>query len=417
MKPVSLAVCFIFSLVAINFAQTTPDQTCQQQFSLAKEAFDQSEFQRSAALLMKAENTCTDFSEAQYALLVKSLRNRINAEKIKEKKTVLIDTLVLVYENSEKRGMYNSKEDLTQAIFILQSSKPNRVKADELFGRGIQNNIHAVSETQLILYYYNLNILYKEATGSKKEIIKSRLVKEYLFLNRLILENHLSEEPTHTIQTYFSSVFPDCASLIPTIESLTDTLPTDRSEKEIYLHDILTVLANTECTLNPIFNRLVDSLDRISDNAESYFWKAHVYYGSKNYALAIEQLDSALNLVENPALEEQILFMKAIAFMETNRELEAYAIFMKIQGKLKNKALLRASNCVALSAQQCGSTTFEQQCNYLYAAELAEKGGDKTLADNLKAKGPSEELLRKNKSPKSIVLSCWNITYTFKQNN
>jgi hypothetical protein len=92
----------------------------------------------------------------------------------------------------------------------------------------------------------------------------------------------------------------------------------------------------------------------------------------------------------------------------------AYRTAMGISGAYRNKALLIAANCVAKTANSCGASTFDRKCNYLYAAELAQRGGDGGAAARFRANGPTESDRFENNNPSSVSLSCWGVSVSLK---
>ena len=82
----------------------------------------------------------------------------------------------------------------------------------------------------------------------------------------------------------------------------------------------------------------------------------------------------------------------------------------------RSKALLVAANCVAKTANSCGSSTFERKCNYYYAAQLANQAGEPGIASKFKANAPTADEIFSNNSPATLKLSCWNVTVDVKKN-
>ena len=78
------------------------------------------------------------------------------------------------------------------------------------------------------------------------------------------------------------------------------------------------------------------------------------------------------------------------------------------------QALLIAANCVAKTANSCGASTFDRKCKFLYAAELAQRGGDGGAAARFRANGPTESDKFENNNPSSVSLSCWGVSVSLK---
>jgi tetratricopeptide (TPR) repeat protein len=91
----------------------------------------------------------------------------------------------------------------------------------------------------------------------------------------------------------------------------------------------------------------------------------------------------------------------------------AYSKAMNIQGKFRGKAMSIAGQCVGQKANSCGVSTFERNCNYIYAVQLLEQSGGAagpSLIAQYKAKFPTSQDCFKEGNPTSVTLDCWGVT-------
>ena len=89
-------------------------------------------FAGATSYYIKAEQICGGFDKANYDRMIQTIRNTISTETDKVRKTAYIDTLVDAFDRSEKAGHFDKANSAIRATFVLQSSKTNRKKADEL---------------------------------------------------------------------------------------------------------------------------------------------------------------------------------------------------------------------------------------------------------------------------------------------
>ena len=86
---------------------------------------------------------------------------------------------------------------------------------------------------------------------------------------------------------------------------------------------------------------------------------------------------------------------------------------MNIQGKFRGKAMAIAGQCVGQLANECGVSTFERNCNFIYAVQLLEQSGgaaSSSLISSYKAKFPTSQDCFGEGNPTSVTLICWGVT-------
>jgi len=88
---------------------------------------------------------------------------------------------------------------------------------------------------------------------------------------------------------------------------------------------------------------------------------------------------------------------------------------MSVNGDLRGDALGIAGRAVGNNANNCGASTFDRKCNYIYAVQLLEqaraKGADVGSAiSKFKANYPTDGEVFENGSPSSVTLSCYGVS-------
>ena len=129
------------ALIAVGFNSYAQDEDkareCKRMRFLAGEELKIKNYPGAATYYLKGEEICGGYDAPNYARMIGTLRNAVNTAKDKADKAAYNDTLIAAWDRVETAGFYNIKDDFSRASAILQTTKPNRKKADSLFRRGI----------------------------------------------------------------------------------------------------------------------------------------------------------------------------------------------------------------------------------------------------------------------------------------
>lgn len=401
-----------FSLISLNsFAQeeTEQEKECLRMRFLAGEELKIQNYAGASTYYIKGEKICGGYDKANYDRMVGTLRNTISGETDKVKKTAYIDTLLAVYTTTEEKGFYDKVNDNIRATYIIQSSKPDRVKADELYTRGIAVSGTSSSETHISLFYYNLYTMYAEAPADKKGEFKKRLIAEYFNLSKIVAEAKMSVKTQENLTTYFNNVVRSCEDILPELKGFMATLPQEIEMKKITVNNFITLLENKNCTDSKEYEMLIDTLIDIDPSIDAVLAKAKLLRAKKRNTEAIATLKEAKTMTSDADKKEEIEYMIAEIQFGSGSYNAAYSTAMGISGKYRSDALKLAASCVAKLASGCGSSTIERKANYLYAAQLADRAGDGSAAARYRAAGPTDGEWF-DAGVNSISLSCWGVT-------
>lgn len=395
-----------------SFGQDDTERECTRMRFLAGEALKVQNYQEAAMYYLKGETICGGYDDANYARLIGSLRNAVNGETDKDRKTAYTDTLVAAYDREENAGFYDEGDDLIRASYILQASKPDNKKADALFVRGIAKQGTVTQEAYISYYYYNLYTLWYVAPEAEKAGLKKRLISEYFNLSKLISAGNMSVRAQENLTTYFNYVVKDCNDILPELKGFMSELSQDKEVKKATVMSFIELLEAKDCTSAPEYIQLIDtlvSIDPSSLDAQLMLAKAQTAKG--NHRGAIQTLTTAKGLATDEAKKQEITYMIAAAQYSSGSYTAAYNTAMSVSGDLKSKALIIAGKSVGQNANNCGDSTFERKCNNIYAVQLLQQGGaDSGTIATYKGRFPTSQDCFENGSPSSVTLSCYGVT-------
>lgn len=398
------------SVFSYGQEQTEQERECDRMRFLATEELKIQNYPAAVTYYLKGEVICGGYDKANYDRLIGTIRNAISGETDKAKKTAYIDTLLDVYNRTEEKGFYDSANDLIRATYIIQASKPDRKKADMLFSNGIAKAGITASEAHITYYYYNLYVMYTETEGEAKAALKKRLITEYFNLSRIVSEAKMSVKAQENLTIYFNNVVRSCEDILPELSGFMSSFPQDLEMKKASVKNFIQLIESKGCTDSKEYEMLIDTLNAIDPTVDGKLAKARWLVSKKRYSDAISTLKEAKGMAQDAEKKEEIEYMIAeIQFNNLGSYNAAYTTAMGISGKYKSDALKLAAACVARTANNCGSSTFERKANNLYAAQLADRAGDSSAAAKYRAAGPTDQEWF-TAGVTSVQLSCWGVT-------
>ena len=405
------------TLIVIGFASYAQDEDqereCTRMRFLAGEELKIKNYTGASMYYLKGEKICGGYDAANYGRLIGSLRNAISGIQDKDQKTAYIDTLVNTYQRAEDAGAYDQADDLIRASFILQSPKPDRKKADELFRRGIDAGGLSVNEAYVSYFYYNTYAMYAEAPTPE---LKKRMIAEYFELSTLISKAGMSVKTQETITGYFNAVVRSCEDILPDLKGYIENLPEDPEVKKAAVLNFISLLDKKECTESAEYSQLIDIYVEIDPTSfDAQMLKVKALMSKNKYSDAITALRKAKELAPDNEKAQEINYEIARAQYSSGSYSAAYTTAMSVSGAMKGKALVIAGQSVGKNANNCGSSTFERKSNYIYAVQLLEQArnlGESTggTIASFKANYPTDGEKFENGSPSSITLSCYGVT-------
>lgn len=393
------------------------NKECQRMLLFVSQELKMKNYAMASMYYLKGETICgEEYGAKEYDAMSKTLRNTIITEKDNVRKKLYTDTLLGVYDRMDAKGYYNEVESSKRATFIMMSSKPDYKKADEIYLRAFENN-NKFNDAELTYYYYNLFTLFSITSGDEQTAFKKRLISDYFLLSKKIESEKFASSTQQSLTGYFNSLVRSCDDILPELNGFMSSLPQDKEAKKKAVNNFLKLLKEKGCTESNEYEMLIDTIISIDNTIDAVLAKAQLLKVKKRFKESISVYQTAVQMTELDSIKNEIMMdVLDIQYSNLNAYRTAYNTALTIKGMNRSKALLVAANCVAKTANSCGSSTFERKCNYYYAAQLANQAGEPGIASKFKANAPTADEIFSNNSPATLKLSCWNVTVDVKKN-
>ena len=393
------------------------NKECQRMLLFVSQELKMKNYAMASMYYLKGETICgEEYGAKEYDAMSKTLRNTIITEKDNVRKKLYTDTLLGVYDRMDAKGYYNEVESSKRATFIMMSSNPDYKKADEIYLRAFENN-NKFNDAELTYYYYNLYTLFSITSGDDQTAFKKRLISDYFLLSKKIESENFASSTQQSLTGYFNSLVRSCDDILPELNGFMSSLPQDKEAKKKAVNNFLKLLKEKGCTESNEYEMLIDTIISIDNTIDAVLAKAQLLKVKKRFKESISVYQTAVQMTELDSIKNEIMMdVLDIQYSNLNAYRTAYNTALTIKGPNRSKALLVAANCVAKTANSCGSSTFERKCNYYYAAQLANQAGKPGVASKFKANAPTADEIFSNNSPATLKLSCWNVTVDVKKN-
>ncbi|MBL4863004.1 MAG: hypothetical protein JKY09_08320 [Crocinitomicaceae bacterium] len=410
-----LGATLIFATVAT--AQDDPERECKRMRYLAGEALKVQNYHEASMYYLKGEQICGGYEADNWARLLGSLRKTINGEKDEKIRKNYTDTLLAAYTRAEAAGAYDKKDDLVRGYYTLQGSTPDNVAADALFLSGIEAGGTAIQEMYISHYYYNLYVMYYgEKDAEKKSVLKSRLIKDYFKLSKLITDANFSIKAQENLTAYFNNIVQSCDDLLPDLKGFMSSFSQDPEIKKAAVTNFINLLELKGCTSSTEYFELIDTLIDIDPTSfEAQMMKAKALGAKKDHRGAIAAYKAAKEVASDEGSKQEIQYEIARTQLTMGSYTAAYKTAMTVKGDLRGKALIVAGQAVGKNANNCGDSTFERKCNNIYAVQLLQQGralgaSAGNAIGSFKTRYPTESEIFENGSPSSVSLTCYGVS-------
>lgn len=400
----------------VGFAQNDSIQKreCDRMRFLAGEELKLKNFAGALTYYQKAETICGNFDKAAYERMSQAAINANATETDKVRKALFADTVISIYGRMDSKSFFDQKNALTRASFYLKTTTIDRAKADEWYTQALKNGVQ-FNESQLLTYYNNLYQMYIASKDDLKGAIKKRLINDYFVFSKLVTDAGMTPKTQETLTNVFNTLIKTCVDILPDLAGFMKTLPQEKEAKIKTVNNFMTILKEKGCTGSKEYEMLVDTIIKVDNSIDAVLAKANLQMAKKRYDDAISTYRTAINMSTSSTQKEDLEYeILEIVYFKKDNIRGAYNMAMGINGSKRSKALEIAADCVAKLANSCGTSTFERKCNYLYAAELAQRAGDGSKASRYRAMGPSNTEIFTEGNPSSASLSCWGVSVSLK---
>ncbi|PHR35212.1 MAG: hypothetical protein COA38_02665 [Fluviicola sp.] len=392
----------VTTFLSITTSAQDDNLICDRLKFLAGESIVLNDFKTATAYYLKGEISCGDYDQANWDRLLGSIKYVINQDEDENARKNYIDTLLNAWDRQELAGFYQEMYDLERGMYIMQSAKPDYAKADIFFQRGIKAQGEKTHEAYLVYAFYTTYFLYNNAKGDKKAKLKTRMISDYFFYTEISDKTGMSDLTHEALDTYFDYVVESCDDLLPTVQDYIEALTEDTVAAIHSIQQMTTLLEGKGCTGSKEYRELLDAWLEL----EPYSWEAnHKKNPISNEADAITRLDYYMLRTKDPDMKAELQYKKAYIQFNAGQYKAAYETGKSCTGKYKSDGLSIAAKCVATMANSCGDSTFERKCNYIYAAQLAERAGKSGAGYRAKASSDCYP-----EDMKQVFLNCWGVT-------
>lgn len=421
MKLGRLFLGFAIITSTFGFSQEDPELECNRMKLFAGKKLDINDYKNAAMYYLKAEEMCGDYDAADYnKRLFPTLQNAINEEQDPAVAAKYVDTILAAMDRAEAKGKYDESYDLARAAYIAQQAHGDRKKADGLFVKGMKKAGLTTNEAYVTLYYYNLYMLYAEASDADRGDAKGELISQYFAMSDLINKAKMSTATQDAINQYFNAAVQSCDDILPDLGGFMAKLPQEKEAKKLTVKNFITLLESKNCTESMEYGQLIDTLIGVDpQDFDAVIGKAKRLEGQKKYSEAIGVYRDAKAITKDPAQIEEIDYAILRCTYGAGNLMSAYNTALSMGGKYKGDALVIAAQCVARNKDNCGASTVERKCSYYYAVQLLERaraagGNVGGLIGSYKANYPTQgELFDAGMSKgQSYTISCYGVTVT-----
>ena len=417
MKLGKLIIAVILLTSANTYAQDDAKRECDRMLYLAQQArIERNDYKESTLYMIKAETLCGGLDEKNMKILIASIRNTINGVQDPAEKMAYCDSLEGAYSRAEAAGMYNQAEDLIRAANILGTTNPDRIKADQLFVRGIAAQGEKTNEGYISYYYYNLYAIYLAAPEAEKPALKKRMITVYFELSGLIGKANMSAQTQETINQYFNAVVKTREDILPELNDFMSNFPQDPVAKKLMVNNFLILLESKNITDAPEYIQLIDTLVKLDPNSvATKIKKGDALIATGKISEAIAAYKEARGQTEDDAEKNELSYKIAHGQFKIGSYSAAYSTAMSVSGKFRGDALVIAGNSVGKNANNCGASTLERKSNYVYAVQLLQQAHGLGASTGgsigaFKANYPSTNDIFDNGSPTSVPLTCYGVS-------
>jgi tetratricopeptide (TPR) repeat protein len=207
----------------------------------------------------------------------------------------------------------------------------------------------------------------------------------------------------------------DCDNLIPLYNK---DFEQNKSNVE-WLKRAAGRLSAKDCTEDPLFFKLVESLHQAEPSAKSALYLGQLADAEGNASKALEYYNQSAELETNPRDKARVYYRIAEEYKDKGQFGQARNYYRKAIGASPSygRAYLQIANMIAQSANNCGTNAFEKRAVYWLAADYAARAGrvDPSISSTAnetaaayRGRAPQRsDIFQQDMQGKSISIGCW----------
>ena len=362
-------------------------------------------------------------------------------------KTKFVNKLIEVYENSIK--LFPSRYKKADVEFdIVEVKKENDLISDEevyetLSKAYAEDKDNFKNARALYMYFSTLVDLHKAGKKDLQEVFDvydnvtekiefendaltasvANLVekdpatltsKEKTILNNAGINGGAYETVSGSIDAKLGEL-ANCDNLIPLYQKNFENKKGDA----VWLRRAASRMDSKDCTDDPLFVKLVESLHQLEPSAESAFYLGILKDKAKQSSEAIKYYNEAVSLQPDKNKKAKLLLRIASKYSSRGQKTTArdYANKAIQNNPSLGNAYLLLANLYANSANECGADQFEKRAIYWKAADMARKAGQvdpsikgkaQASANSYQQRAPNKtDIFNSGRAGQTITFKCW----------
>ena len=434
-------------LMSTGALQAQANQECATTASLAYSDAKAKNYDAAYPRIQSLRKDCPSYSIVTYQYGERILKDKIEKASDAEKKEIANDLINLYKERLQyfpaktKAGEVYS--DIAQAMYDYKLGTTEEEFA--AFDKAFKEDKDALNAKSLYTYFYLLVELQDAGKKSLQDVFDMYdVVTEKLEqqenetaqgLEKLLAKQESGENLTskeeERLNAYevnlkaYSAVKgsinaklgqrADCDNLIPLYNK---DYEQNKSNVE-WLKRAAGRLSAKECTEDPLFFKLVESLHKVEPSAKSALYLGQLAEADGNNAKALQYYNQSAELETNASDKARVYSKIADSYKSKGQFGQAKNFYMKALNAKPSygRAYLQIANMIAQSANNCGTTAFEKRAVYWLAADYASKAGrvDPSLSSNAsqtatayRGRAPQKaDIFQDDMQGKTISIGCW----------
>ena len=403
---------------------TTPEDSvqCVQNLSLYIEFFKQKNYQDAIAPWRWLIANCPKSSKKMYINGVKLMKFVIKNEKDADRKEKHIDTLMMVYDQRIKSWGEEGKVLGKKVADMYRYRKNKPDEAFETLKRSVELQGNKSEAGALVAYFQvSVAMLKKEKTEKESVIEDFGKVSEIIDYNLSTITNEKKKGYYLTAKENVEKLFEPIASCKDLINMYVDMFK-GNEENVQWLKKATQMLDKKDCTDDPLFIELAETLHNLEPSAVSAYNIGKMLIGKGQYSKASTLLKQAVELEEDNSKKANYYLTLAGLYARNLKQYSQGRSFAQKAIAARSgwgKPYIMIGDMYSSSAKECGENdAFKKNAVYWVAVNKYKKAkavdGSMVEDANKKIATYSKYFPKKNDAffynyteGESYTVNCW----------
>lgn len=344
-----------------------------------KESCDNRDYNAAAYYLQELLKNCPHVQESIYQRGASIYKNKINRAKSLAEKKTMIDSLLLIYDlrvkyfgDHPKRGKAYILDQ--KAREVLKYLPNNRGAIRAAFIAAIDAGGDNTDPETLVAYFSNLCEDYKNTD----EVMPETILSEYDRLVLIFEKNPGAGE----FKSQFDAAFGlSGAASCENLEKLFSAKLAAEPDNEALVAQAVAMMSRTKCE-SEFYLQTAEKYYALKPSSELAMTLAGGYQAKGNFDKAIQYLNEALAVEENPAEREKLYVHIAMVELASNDTAGAAAAARSAReiNPENGRPYFVLGQCYAIAGGQCGG--FEGQTAFWAAYDMMAKAVERLAEDD-----------------------------------